>query len=57
MQAAETDKRSFGAIVVRELVGAIGVGDVDLNDDQVGRVIDFQRFHMFIHDDRAVVGR
>ena len=37
VQAAEQRRRTPRAIVVRDLVRSIRVGDVDLNDDQVGR--------------------
>ena len=38
VESAEADERADAAVVVGDLVGAVGVGDVDLDDDEVGRV-------------------
>ena len=55
MQATESHKRTGGTIRVGEAVGAVGVGDVDLNDDQVGPSDRVVRLDMFVHD-RGVIG-
>jgi hypothetical protein len=54
VQAAEGDEDASGAVVVREPIGAVGVGDVDLNQDEVGPVVDSQRLDVLI-DDRGVI--
>ena len=55
VQAAERDERAAGAIVVREPVGAPRVGDVDLDDDEIGTVVEIERRDMLVLDDRLVV--
>jgi hypothetical protein len=54
MQATESDKRTGGAIGVGEAVGAVSVGDVDLNHDQVGPSARVVRLDVFVHD-RGVI--
>lgn len=57
MQATETDERAFAAIVVSDAVSAVGVGDVDLNDDQIGGVVDGERLDVFVDDEGVVIRR
>src|SRR6187397_579767 len=42
--------------MVREAVGAIGVRDVDLNDDEVGMVIEIDRLDVLVLDGCLDVG-
>ena len=56
VQASETDERALAAIVVCDAVGAVGVGDVDLDYDQVGGIVDGERLDMFVDDDGVVIG-
>ena len=50
MQSAEADKGSPCAIVVGNPVGAVCVGDVDLDHDEVGRVVEGERLDVFVDD-------
>jgi hypothetical protein len=39
VQAAQDDEHAAGAIAIGDSIGAVGVRDVDLDDDQVGFVV------------------
>jgi len=57
MQPSETDKSPLLPVMVRNPVCAVGVGDVNLNHNQLGRIAEGERLDMFVHDNCAVVGR
>src|SRR4030095_8343479 len=48
MQTAHYDVRSAPAIVIRDVVRAICRRDVDLNDDEIRRILEVQSLDMFI---------
>ena len=48
VQAAERDVGAARAIVIGDLVGAIRVGDVDLNDHQVGFVVEIELLDVLV---------
>ena len=56
MQPAERDEHTSGPVQVRHAVRAVGVRDVDLDDDDVGGVVDRQRLDVLVDDPRPVVG-
>ena len=57
VQAAEGDEAAAGAIAIRQAIGAIGVGDVDLDHHQVWRVVDPAKgLHVLVFDHRLIVG-
>ena len=55
MQPIECDERAVRAIVIGQSVGSIGVGDVNLDDDEVGPVVRAQRLNVIVHQFRLVV--
>jgi hypothetical protein len=57
MQAAETDKSSVAAVMVRNPIRSVGVRDVNLDHNQLWCIVEGETLNMFIHNDRAVVGR
>jgi hypothetical protein len=57
VKASETDERTFASVVVRDPVCAVSIGDVDLDDDQVGSIVRIELFYVFVDDDGVVVGR
>ena len=42
--------------MIRELVGAIGVGDIDLNDYQIRPIIELQILDMFVLQRNVEIG-
>ena len=50
MQATQNDVCATLAVVIRQGVGAISGGDVDLDDDQVRFVVQFEGFDVFVLD-------
>ena len=57
VQAAEADVGAPAPVVVGERVGAAGGGDVDLDDDEVGLVVEAQPLDVLVLDlDLVVVG-
>ena len=48
VQAAEADVGALGAVVVGVAVGATGRGDVRLDDDEVGLVVEAQLLHVLV---------
>jgi len=57
VQTPKADKRATRAIVVGDAVRAIGVRDVDLDDDEVGGIIQSKGLDMLVDDGGAVVDR
>jgi len=55
MQAAKGDVRALPAVVVSEIVGAVGRGDVDLNHDQVRFVREIKRLDVLVLERYLVV--
>jgi hypothetical protein len=55
VQAAERDEAAARSVQIGQPVGAIGVGDVDLDDNQVRDIVECQRLDMLVLDDRAIV--
>jgi hypothetical protein len=55
MQSAEADKCSTFSIMVCELVGAVRIGDVDLDHHQIRRVVDSERLYVLVLDDSMVI--
>lgn len=56
VQPAECDEAALGAIVIGQRIGAIGVGDIDLDDDEIGRVVGAQQLDMIVDQLRLIVG-
>jgi hypothetical protein len=56
VEATKADEGSAGAVVVGEAVGAVGVGDVDLNDDEVGVVVEGEGLNVLVMDFGVIVG-
>src|SRR5262245_53184975 len=48
VQPTKRDIRAARAIVIGYLVGAVRVGDVDLDDDEVRLIVEVELFDMFI---------
>ena len=57
MQSAQRDEDAAAAVAVGDLVGAARAGDVDLDDDQVRRVVHAQALDVLVGDLGVVVGR
>ncbi len=57
METAKANEGANTAVVVGDLVGAVGIGDVDLDDDEIGSVVEGERLNMLVDDDSVVVGR
>jgi hypothetical protein len=57
MQTAETDKSSVAAVMVRNPIRSVGVRDVNLDHNQLWRIVEGETLNMFIHNHRPVVGR
>ena len=57
VETAKADKGADAAVVVGDLVRAVCVGDVDLDDDEVGRVVERERLDVLVDDDDLVVRR
>ena len=55
MQPAEHDEAAARAVAIGQAIGAVGVRDVDLDDDEVGRVVEGQGLHVLVFDHRLVV--
>ena len=55
VQPAEHDERAASPVVVGDRVGAARVGDVDLNDDEVGTIVELQPRHVLVFDHGFVV--
>src|SRR5947208_250777 len=56
VEAAERDVGAARTIVVGDSVRAIGVGDVDLNDHQVGSIVEIERLDVLILQSDFEVG-
>jgi hypothetical protein len=56
VQPAETDVRSTPAVLVRQLVGAAGGRDVDLNHDQLGVVVQVERLDVLVLKRDLIIG-
>ena len=56
MQAAHRHEDAFGPVFVRDPVSAIGGGDVDLEDDQVGAVAQVELLDVLVAQGDLVVG-
>ena len=48
VQAAERDVRALAAVVIGNPIRAIGVGDVDLDDDQVRVIVEIERLDVLV---------
>lgn len=57
MQTSQTNERALAPAMVRDAIRALGVGNVNLDHNQFRRIVDGERFHMFVHNDRPVIGR
>ena len=56
VEAPQRDVRASRAIVVRDPVGAIGVGDVDLDDDEVGMIVEIELLDVLVLESDFEVG-
>ena len=57
MQAAKRDVGAFRPVVIGQAIRAVGRGDVDLNHDQIGLVVQVERFDVLVLNlDVIVVG-
>ncbi len=50
MQPAQADVSAFAPVMVGDLVGAVGGGDIDLDHHQVGLVVQVKGFHVLVLD-------
>ncbi len=57
VQAAEDDERSASPVVVRQPVRPAGIGDVDLDHDEIGPVVEAEGRHVLVFDHGFVVRR
>jgi hypothetical protein len=57
MQPSQADECILASIMVCDFVGAVGVGDVNLDHDEVGLITETQLLDMFVHNHRMVIGR
>ena len=48
MQPAECDVRALATVVIGNPIGAIGVGDVDLDHHQVRLIVEVERLDVFV---------
>ena len=48
MQTTERDVGALTTVVIGDPIGAIGIGDVDLDHDQVGLIVQVKRLDMFV---------
>ena len=48
VEASKRHMRAPSAVVIREAIRAVRGGDVDLNDDQVGRVVQVEPLHVLV---------
>jgi hypothetical protein len=56
VQAAEGDEDAFRAIAIGERVGAFGVGDVDLDGDEIGSIVRVERGDVLVDDHGVIIG-
>jgi len=50
VQSPEHHVGTAGAVVIRDAVGPVGIGDVDLNDDEIGVILEVERFDVLVLD-------
>jgi hypothetical protein len=55
VQSTQRHENTLGAVVIRDAISAIGVGDIDLDQDQVGLVVNDERRNMLVNDLGMVV--
>ena len=55
VQPAQRHEAALGAVVIGQRVSPVGVGDVDLDDDQVRGVVGPQHLDVVVHQFRLVV--
>lgn len=55
VEAAQRDEDAFVPVPVGESVSAARVRDVDLDDDEVGRVVGVERRDVLVHQHRLVL--
>jgi len=56
VQSPERDEAAAGSVEIGQPVRAVGVRDVDLDDDEIRAVVQGQRPDMFVLDDCVVIG-
>ena len=57
MQTTQAEINFSGAEVIRDLVGAIGNGDINLDHHQVWFIIPIQVFHVLVDKFHFLMGR
>ncbi len=57
VKSAERHEAALGAVVVGDAIRAGGVGDVDLDHDQVGPIVGVEPLDVLVDDHGFVVGR
>ncbi len=57
VQSAEHDIHTSPPVMVGDLVGAVGRADVHLDDHQIRRIRQVERFHVLVMDAHLVIGR
>ena len=55
MQPSQAHNRADTPIVLGDLVGAVRLGDVDLDNDEIRRVAECQGLDMLIHNHGVIV--
>src|SRR5262245_25890506 len=55
MQTAQANVRATAAVMVGDFVRAFRGSDVNLNDDQIGLVVQVERFNMLVMQTNVVV--
>ena len=56
MQPAQRDVAPAGAIVVGDSVSAVRIGDVDLDDHEIGPVVELQPLHVIVNQFDIPIG-
>jgi hypothetical protein len=56
MQTAERDVRTSRAVVIGDSIRAIRIRDVNLNQDEIGSILEIERHHVLVDQYRAIVG-
>ena len=56
VQPAQRDVRALASIVIGDAIGAVGVGDVDLDDDQVRVIVQIERLDVLVLERDLEIG-
>jgi hypothetical protein len=56
VQSTERDEAAARSIQIGKPIRPIRIGDVDLDDDEIGRIVERERLDVFVFEDGAIVG-